>query len=111
MKRSLLIFAILCLSSCGSVPRKPVIDLCAHNEPSGKVPCVNNQTNEVEIYDINQTDKWIMLKPDDWAQILYLIRKYTRSGFNVNNNQNAERIVKRELRKFIKANRTLNAKN
>lgn len=110
MKRSLLLLGILCLSSCAGIPQKPNIFICANNVAAGQVPCVNNQTNEVKILDVIETDKYIMFSPDDWGKILFYIRKYT-GGFKAEaaaftqkrRYRSPTTIVKRELRKVLKA--------
>lgn len=65
---------ILICSSCGSLPRKPSIDLCVHNEPSGDVFCVNNQTSQDTTIRIEDTDRYIMMSPEHWGLTLRYIR-------------------------------------
>lgn len=73
-KRLGLLFATLICSSCGSLPAKPKIDLCAHDQPRGQVYCVNNQTNQDTTLNIEDTDKYIMLSPEHWGLTLKYIR-------------------------------------
>ena len=98
MKTKLLIIStILIFSSCGSLPKKPSIDLCSNIVSTQRVPCVNNQSRDSYILDYNETDKYLMLSPDHWGLILKYIRKLeNRAGF------------KKEARKILKANKKLN---
>lgn len=107
MKKLLIICVTLIFSSCAhKLPTKPIIDLCSHNMPNGTVPCVNNQTGESYVIRIEDTDKYIMLSPDDWAKILFYIRSYTSSSYLIQNTTH-EKTVKRELVKLLNASYNL----
>jgi hypothetical protein len=69
-----LLCASLIFSSCGRLPVKPSIDLCAHDAPEMKVYCVNNQTNEDYVLDISETDRYIMMSSNHWGLTLRYIR-------------------------------------
>lgn len=90
---------ILICSSCGSLPSKPSIDLCAHDQPKGLVYCVNNQTGDDSTLDINDTDKYIMLSPEDWGLTLRYIRLLEQRLRNSSQKNSA--MVANELRKII----------
>lgn len=62
-------------SSCGSLPKKPQIELCAHNQAHGSVECFDNQSGEFSSYSINETNSWVMMKPDDWGLVILYIDK------------------------------------
>lgn len=68
------LFVALICSSCAGVPTKPVIDLCANDLDLGQVHCVNNQTQESRSIPWYETDRFIMLSPEDWGDILIYIR-------------------------------------
>jgi hypothetical protein len=116
MRKLLKLCAILIFSSCAHrVPTKPSIDICAHNLAAQQVPCVNNQTDAVKILGIDETDRFIMFHPDDWGKILLYIRVYT-GDFKATkvvartkklSIRQAERLAKRELRKILNADFSL----
>jgi hypothetical protein len=58
--------------SCGTAPLN--IDLCSHDQPVGKAYCVNTISQEDSTIEIDETDKWIMISPDDWGDILIRLR-------------------------------------
>ena len=94
-----LLFVGLISSSCGSLPKKPSIDLCSHDEPTGMVYCVNNQTDATTDLEIGATDKYIMMSPEHWGLTVLYIRELEKK---------AKGKVKSEIRKIINASVRLN---
>jgi len=98
-KNFVLLLGICLFSSCGSLPKKPKIELCAHNELAMEVECFDNQTQEYRSIPINQTDRYIMTSPDDWGLILLYIDRLQRKIRRGN--------LKRELNKILKTDRKI----
>lgn len=92
-KRLGLLLGIFFLSSCAGLPTQPDITLCVHDEPRMSVYCSNNQTGEDSTLHINETNKYIMLSPDDWGTVL----RYLRRGVKY-------KIFRKEIRKVLKSN-------
>ena len=67
----MLLFAIL-FHSCGTAPLN--INLCSHDQPAGKAYCVNTINQEDSTQDISETDRWIMMSPEDWGQVVIRLR-------------------------------------
>lgn len=57
------------------------------------VYCNNNQTGEDSTLNIEDTNKYIMLSPDDWGTIL----RYLRRGAKY-------KVFRKEIRKVLKSN-------
>lgn len=104
LKRKCVKLLLICTFSvsCGSMPQKPQIELCAHDQPNSEVECVDNQTGQARTLRIGETDKYIMVSPDNWGLILFYIDQLKRRIRNKN--------VKTELFKIketsIKLNKT-----
>ena len=103
-KRLGTLLIILTCSSCGSLPSKPSIDLCAHDQPSRAVYCVNNQTGNDTTLDIEDTDRYIMLSPEDWGLTLRYIRILEQ---RVRNKDSSSTMVADELNKIITVGESL----
>ena len=102
---AILIFSFL-LVSCGSLPQKPAIVICAHDAPKYLVYCENIQGGSSTL-NIEDTDRYVMFSPDNWGLILGYIRaleRYTRS------NKSQKQNIADELRKTIKADSRLRRK-
>lgn len=94
-----LLSGIFLFSSCGSLPKKPLIEICAHNENVSEVECFDNQTQTNRTLRIDETDRYIMFSPDDWGLILLYLRKLEKRIRN--------KKVKFEMKKVFKANNKL----
>ena len=92
-KRLGLLLGIFFLSSCAGLSRQPDITLCVHDQPRMAVYCNNNQTGEDSTLNIEDTNKYIMLSPDDWGTIL----RYLRRGVKY-------KVFRKEIRKVLKSN-------
>lgn len=64
-----------------------------HDQPRMAVYCNNNQTGEDSTLNIEDTNKYIMLSPDDWGTIL----RYLRRGVKY-------KVFRKEIRKVLKSN-------
>jgi hypothetical protein len=94
-----MLLGIFLFSSCGSLPRKPSIDICSHDAPSFEVECYNNQTGNFKTIPIEKTDKFIMFSPDDWGLVLLYIGKLERR-LRSNKKNGVEQLIAIELEKI-----------
>lgn len=108
MKKFAIVLGTLIFNSCGTtLPKTPSVDICAHDELTQSVVCVNNQTDEDYILHINETDKYIMYSPEHWGLVLEYIKLLERRLSS--NKGKYEKIVSRELKKVIlTSNRVMN---
>lgn len=61
---------LIVLASCStSAPKPPEIELYLHNGPRGVAICSNSNTGKCPAVSIDQTDRWFMLKPQDFKEI------------------------------------------
>jgi len=105
-KSCVLLLGIFTFSSCGSLgnlPKKPQVEICAHDVPNAQSECYDSQTEEYRSLPINDTDRYIMYSPDDWGLILLYIEKLERVIKN--------KKVKKELRKILNTSKLHNPKN
>lgn len=101
LKKSFVLLLGICLfSSCGGLPSKPQIELCAHDEPLAEVECYDNQTGQYRTIPIGETDRYIMMSADDWSLVLLYIDRLSRRV--------GSRKVRRELKKIIDTNAKIN---
>lgn len=98
-----LLFAIFLFSACGSLPKKPKVEICAHDEPALEAECFDNQNQQYRSIPIRETNRYIMFSPDDWGLILLYIDRLERSI--------RSKSVKTELKKIRKTSRKFNEKN
>lgn len=101
---SVALFATLMFSSCGSLPKRPSIDICAHDEPQHLVYCENNQGGPSKTFSTEETDRWIMLNPEHWGIVLQYIRELEAY---IRRNKSKDQHVADELNKVIKTSEKL----
>ena len=89
------------LSSCGSLPAKPKIEICGHDQPNSQAECYDNQTQEYRSIPIESTDRYIMFSPDDWGLILVYIDKLERMLRSKRNKSKLDLSVADELEKIL----------
>lgn len=94
-------------SSCGSLPVKPKIEICAHDQVNLEVECYDNQTQDYRTLPIETTDKYIMFSPDDWGLVLLYIEKLRGRLGSSKSNNDIEKIISRELKKIIETSNLL----
>ena len=75
LQKSIVLLLGILISSCGKIPPKPSIDLCIHDQPRKIVYCNNNTTGNEYDLPISQTDKYLMLSPDDYQSLLIYLQK------------------------------------
>lgn len=63
---------MILLPSCALKPLN--INLCSHDQTVGKAYCVNSINQEESEVDISDTDRWLMVSPEDWGEILIRLR-------------------------------------
>lgn len=104
LKRKCVKLLLICTFSvsCGSMPQKPQIEICGHDQPNREAECVDNQTGQARTLGIDETDKYIMMSDDDWGLVLYYIDQLRRRIRSKN--------VRTELKKIIKTSSELNEK-
>lgn len=91
-KYALLLGIFLFSVSCGSLPRNPKVEICAHIYPANQAECFDNQSQEYRTLELSQTDRYIMFSPDDWGLILLYVDALERRVRNKG--------VRKELRKI-----------
>ena len=100
---------IFLFNSCGSLPAKPKVEICAHDQVNQEAECYDNQTSEYRTLPIGETDKYIMFSADDWGLVLLYIGKLERKLRGSNNKSSSvEKIIARELKKIIETSKLLN---
>lgn len=92
--------AVLIFSSCAGLPQKPSIDICAHDQPERLVYCENNQGGPSKTYSTEETDRWIMFKPEHWGLVIQYIRELETY---IRRNKSHNQQIAEELRGVIKA--------
>lgn len=97
---SVALFGTLIFSSCGSLPKRPSIDICAHDVPERLVYCENNQGGPSKTYSTEETDRWIMFNPDHWGLVIQYIRQLEA---HIRQNKSQDQEIADELRKVIEA--------
>lgn len=94
LKKKFALLLMIFLCSCGSIPKRPQLEICAHDEINKEVECYDNQTDQARTLSISETDKYIMFSPDDWGLVLFYIGQLERRIKSKN--------IKTELKKIIK---------
>ncbi len=100
-KKFVVLSVIFLFSSCAGV-KKPLIEICSHDQPAYEVECFDNQNQTHRTLDIKETDKYIMFSPNDWGLILEYLGKLERKV--------KVKKVKKELKKIFKTNSVLKNK-
>ena len=74
--KKLLIISLILLSSCASLPPMPKGDLCTHYYQEGILLCsrIADGKDTMNI-PIDETDKYIMISPKTWENIMNYIGK------------------------------------
>ena len=100
-KKFALLLGIFLFSSCANLPKKPQIELCAHDEVLQEAECYDSQTGSYRTIQIADTDKYIMTSPEDWALILLYVDRLERKI------RRKSRKASIELKKILKIGKKL----
>ena len=74
-----LLCAIFLFSSCGSLPKKPLVEICANDVINNEVECYDNQSQSHRTLNYSETDRYIMFSSVDWGLILLYIDRLKRA--------------------------------
>jgi len=80
-KNCVLLLGIFLFSSCGTIgnlPKKPKIEICAHDNANQVAECFDNQNQEYRSIPIEETDRFIMFSSEDWGFVLLYIDRIER---------------------------------
>lgn len=106
-KSFVLLLGIYLFSACGSLPPKPKVEICGHDQVNQQAECYDNQNNEYRSIHIEQTDRYIMFSPDDWGLVLMYVDKLERRLRGSKNKSRVKYRIARELKKILNTSKLL----
>lgn len=111
LKLKFVLLSGIFLSSCGSLPAKPKIEICNHDKPNLQAECYDNQTGEYRSIPIESTNKYIMFSPDDWGLVLLYVDKLERRLRGKANKSKIDFLVANELKKILETSALLESQS